>query len=479
MKKRLLSSILLCFIAVGLVMAQQKPTLTSEDYKIWQRLSADQISNNGTWVAYQISTEGGEDTLYLRNMETDSLYKEAYGSGIQFTPDSKYAVYRIGVSKKQQEALEEKKQPLHYKMALLDLSTGQKVTYQEVSSFRLPEKGHCLVMTMYPPKDFKGKGQDMVLMNLNDRSTRTVGNVSEFAFNKGGTHLAYIVQPVTALGNGTELLDLASMKTRTLASDTVAFSNLSWEKDGNSLAFLKTIKSEDYEEEGCEVLVFRNVAKGEGPQILNPINHQGFPASMRITTGRLAWADDESAISFGLKEWTRKEKKADPGKKDEGDSTGVEKVKPKNPVAKPDKKEKLPGVDVWHWRDPEIQPRQQKTYTMDKNRSFLTVWNLSSNQCLQVADTLYESASLSGDYKNAWVYGGKRYEPQFRLNYNDYYLVNLETGQRKLVMEHHTGYWAGSPAGKFILYFSENNWWTYNLSTHQRINLTGSMEQPF
>ncbi len=478
MRKIALLLLLALFANASVVQAQEKKSLTPADYKTWERLQGALISQDGLWIAYQIANEEGADTLYIKGYAKDTLYREAYASGLQFSPDSKFAVFRIGVSKKEQEALEEKKQPLRYQMGILDLMTGKRQVVKEVSSFRLPEKGPWLAASMYPPKDFKGKGTDLLLMNLETGSSRTLGNVSDYGFNKPGDFLSYIVQPVNPTGHGVELLDLKNQSIRILNSDTVSFTQLTWEKDGVSLAFMKTVKSDDFEEENHQILVIRNVYKNSLPEIFNPLSHHGFPDKMRVAANRLTWSDDEKSMIFGIRPWTPKEKKKDRSKPEVKDSTATQDVK-KVDKAMPAKDEKLPGVDVWHWRDPQIQPRQQKTYSQDSNRSFLSVWNLESGLFMQVADSVYEQAGIANNQPFGWISGGKKYEPQFRLTYQDYLRVDLRTGARELILERHTGYLNGSPGGGYILYFSDNNWWSYHLSTGTHTNLTATAPVPF
>jgi len=134
MKTKLLTILLFaCFCYFANSQTQQKNPLTKEDYKKWERLSGQTISPDGSWVCYRIQPDEGNDSLYLKSTKTDSLYKEAFGSGLIFSPDSRWAAWRIGVSRKTEEDMLEKKQPVHYKMAFMDLQTGKKSVFKEVS----------------------------------------------------------------------------------------------------------------------------------------------------------------------------------------------------------------------------------------------------------------------------------------------------------------------------------------------------------
>jgi len=489
----------------GSIAAQEKKTLTTEDYKQWERLSSATISQDGVWVGYRITLNEGNDTLFIVNSQTDSIFKEAFGTGLQYSADSKWAAYRIGVSQKKQEQMQEKKESVRYKLALLNLQTGEKTIYKEVSSFSFPRNGHHMVMNTYKAKGSKAKGNSIVLLNLETGKMRTIGNVTQHSFNKKGDFLAYITQPDSPVGQGVEVFDLRDYSIKILASDTCSFSNLTWQKEGESLAFLHQIENEDYEEDNQQIYAFRNVYKGFNEEVFSPCKMDAFPEGMRVEKSRLQWADDQSALFFGIKDWnmTKKAKKKleekekegeddkdakkddeDTGKDEKGEGEGEEKGKDKEKDDK-DKKEvkkddaKLPGVDVWHWKDPYIQPRQQKTYNQDKNFTLLSMWNIDDKRFLQIADTITKHASLTGDQKMAYVNTKEPYEPQFRMTYADYSLMDLSTGVKTPILTNFTGYLLPSPSGNYLVYFKDNNWWSLDLASKKHTNLTGDLGVPF
>jgi len=478
------------------IYAQGKKTLTTEDYDQWQSLRSAVISQNGIWTAYQITVAEGNDTLFIVNTITDSVYEEAFGSRLQFTADSKFATYMIGVSKKEKEKLTKAKKSVHYKLAILNLESGEKDIYPEVSSLTLPKEGPYVILNMYKAKDSKAKGTDRVLYNLKDKSMRTLGNITSMSFNKTGNLLAYITEPANAVGYGVEVIDLNKNTTRILASDTTSFSRLSWEKEGRSLAFFHLLKNKDYKEDSYEIIAYRNVGKDWNKEVFNPCQMNGFPEMMRVSNSRIQWAEDMSSVFFGIQkqelsdkkkkeirkeeEDAKKEAEADKdGEQDEEQEGEKEKDGDKDKKKDIKKDEKLPGVDIWHWKDPEIQPRQKMTYNSDKNFSFLCMWDLDANSFRQISDSTLRDVRLTGDQKFAIVSSEEPYEPQFRMTYADYYIMNLKTGDRKELLKNFTGAMLASPDGKYVLYFKDRNWYSYDIESAAHVNLTGSQGVPF
>ncbi len=470
------------------VFAQDAKTLKPEDYDQWQRLSSSVISQDGIWVGYSVVPAEGNDTLFIVNTMTDTVYTEAFGSRPQFSPDSKYALYMIGVSKKKKEQMEKSKKTMHYKLAILNLESGKKDIYPEVSSVSLPKDGSFVLLNMYKAKEVKTKGGDKVLMNLESRSMRTLGNITSASFNKAGELLAYITEPANAVGYGVEVLDLDKNIIHILGSDTSKYSGLSWEKEGQSMAFFHELKSEDFEEENYEIIAYRNINKGWNKEVLNPTEIDGFPENMRIANSRIQWSEDEERVFFGVQSWTPKKEEEVKGKKEKVEKEEEEEVKGEKEKGEEDvksKKEKkkddgkLPGVDVWHWKDSKIQPRQKMTYRTDKNFAFQCVWDLEANSFRQITDSIYRKSRFTGDQRYSLIFSEKPYEPQFKLTYSDYQLMNLASGQKTDILTEFTGMISPSPDGEYLVYFKDKNWYTYNIATRKHTNLTGELDIPF
>ena len=130
MQKRLGYCLLLCLFILSATQAQQKKWLTPDDYGKWQSIGAMDMSPNGEWVAYQITVQEDNDTLYIKNRVTDSLYKMAFASAPEFSKDNQWIAFRVGLPFKEAEKLRDQSKPIEYKMGLLNLGTGKKEMIQ-------------------------------------------------------------------------------------------------------------------------------------------------------------------------------------------------------------------------------------------------------------------------------------------------------------------------------------------------------------
>ena len=207
---------------------------------------------------------------------------------------------------------------------------------------------------------------------------------------------------------------------------------------------------------------------------------------MRIYSGSgLMLSNDMTTAFFGLKKWTvnplaKKEDKKPGDSLTQKDSVRIDSTRA---LVKKGPADKLAPVDVWHWKDPEIQPRQKITYRQDTVFSYLSAWNMDNNTFFQLAKELAPQAEINGNQKYVLVYTDKKYRPAFKEDYADAYLVNVKTGEEKLIFEKVIqGYYnfpQSSPDGKYFIYFKDKNWWSYNVASGKNINLTGDVKTDF
>ncbi len=436
------------------------PVLQKKDYDQWQILYTTDISPDGSWIAYRIKRVEGNDTLFITSVKPapDTTYAFAFGSGIRFSRNSEWAAFSIGYPEKEIEAKMEKHQPVKYKMMLLHLADGKTQLFKEIESYDFARTSGFLAMKTYKPEKSKAKGSDLLLRNLQTGATQNFGNVTEWKFNKPGDRLAWITDAANKNGNNVSLLNLAENRITILASDTSTFRKLSWEREGHALAFLQAVYDTSFAQPTHHVIAFRDIYHPGNKTVIAPEKISNFPDSMRIKESYAPrWSKDLSVLYFGIDKWSPAKKK--------------EKKKKK-------KKEKEPGVDIWHWKDDPVQPAQKKRYGMDKNFSYLCAWDMNGKRFHRITDEHMRNARLTGDGKHVLVWTEKPYQPQFKLTYADYYLADPLTGARKEVIKHQALRVTPSPGGKYLMYFRDKNWWTYDIASGKTVNLTTSLPVP-
>ncbi len=454
MKKSLFLTVIILILAGSLPLSAQKKNLTRDDYAQWQNLSSYSISDDGTWVSWNITLVEGDDTLYVKSLSGDKSYKFVLATAPQFTNDSKWLAARINLSDKAQEKLREQKKPVRSKVLLLNLLTGDKRIFDEVSSFSFTRNSKHLIMNGYA--DEKSKTEDVYLYNLASGTLKNIGNVKEYSVNKRGDRLAYIIDAVGTMGNGVELFNLDNYAVRVIDNDTTTYTDLSWEKEGTGFTFLKAFADTAYVEKNYKLFAVRDIYGNINVKSFSPKGSSTIPSGMRVReTYTPGLSKDMKIAYFGVYKWTPKPARA---KKSSAD-------------------DKLPGVDIWHWQDDPIQPQQVKEYERsDKDFTYLFAWNIESGKVFRITDDEFEDASITGDGAHVLISTDKPYRPEFRLTHYDYQITDPTTGIRKPVISNFTSMYGSSPSGKYLVYFKDKNWWVYDINKDEHRNVTSGIQ---
>ncbi|MBW3535322.1 MAG: hypothetical protein KY453_08930 [Gemmatimonadetes bacterium] len=166
-----------------------------EDFGRWERLGQAELSPDGRWLATGIGRVSEEDELRVQPVaDPDSVIVVPYGSAATFSEDGRWLAFSVGMSEDAREALRKRDEPVRDDLGLVDLTTGERTTVEDVASFAFSGDGRWLAMRRYPPQgEREADGVDVVVRDLADGTDLSLGNVSEYAWRDGGALLAMIV----------------------------------------------------------------------------------------------------------------------------------------------------------------------------------------------------------------------------------------------------------------------------------------------
>ena len=457
-------TILLTLLLSSLTNAQ-KQKLEPDDYSQWQRITTTDLSPDGNWFAYNISLVDGDGWLNIKKVGSDTTgtHKFMHGARPQFSNNSKWAAFLIGVSEDKQKKLEKQKKQPRYKLGLMNLETAKVDTFTNIQSFQFADNGKFLAMKKYKAKEVKTDGSDLILRDLTTGTNQLIGNVSDYAFNDGGTKLAVLLDSNEDLGNGAHLYNLSSGAVKVLDSDTTTYKDLAWNEDGTALAFLKENENKGFENPTHRIYAYKNLQNSIKQQVFDQQQRSSFPDSMRIVDYRsLEWSEDNNTIFFGIKQWDPKKEEA---KQDSAQKKLNEDLEPSN-------------VEVWHWQDEQIMPQQEVMSNQLKRDNHLSAWHLDEERFVQLGTEKLEDLQLTGDQQHAVAYDTGPYEPTFEEEWKDVYLMNTSSGESKKILDKHE-FVQTSPDGNYLLYFKDQNWWTYDISADKHRNLTQGIDTRF
>ena len=453
--------------AVLLAGQAEKKILTLDDYPEWKHIQEVTISDNGDWITYGYRPNGGDVTLYIKNLDDGKIYDVAVGSGPKISKDSRWAAYKISPSKEEAKKLRKEKKPVTTKVELLDLSSGDKVTYANASYFVFSnDSGFFAAKKDKTDKEAKHDGTDLVLRNLRTGLDLNIGNVGNFLFNYDGNMLAYTIDADKKAGNGVYVLVLESGAIRPLDSGEADYAQLTWDDNGrnpldgfpkgNALAVLKGKKPEKSVQKENQLLVFTGMNTDSLAKIVyNPADDKSFPEGMVLSEkGALTWSEDNSRIYCGIKEQAPEPEKSE------------------DPVA---------SVDVWHWKDERLQSVQMVQANRDKQFTYRSVFLMKTKQFVPLTDEAMRTIDVGRVGK--WAVG--RDNKKYRADVNrgrstaDYYRIDLDTGERTLIIEELPVRMGMDPDGRYFLYFRDGHFWVYDLDKDKHTNISESAPVSF
>ncbi len=484
MKERFIFLMVLVFFSIELFAQNvSKKPLDHSVYDGWKDLKSQVISENGNWVAFEIDPQQGDGMLYLYDV-TNGVYDSVQrGVKPQFSPSGKWLAFSIKpqfdtVRKAKLDKVKKDKMPKD-SLGILLTKEGKLIKYARLKNFKAAKEDSdwlaIWLENMKPPKDtatadttnakkkkdkfFKKSGR-LVLLNPVTGDSALFKHVSKYAFSENGATCAM----VQLSGDSIDSVRVSVYNTADKTFDEIFaaagfVANVSLSRRGHQLAFTysaDTAKNKAYE------LMYYNLKKGKlitvsGEDFSHL--HKGWSVSK---DGSIYFNEAGDELYFG------QAPKPEPEPKDT--LTDDEKV----------------SIDVWTWHDDYLQPMQNLRKKQELKRNYTTVYFPKSGKVVQLADEDLEQVSI--DKKANGKYLLAQNDKPYRLQtswdgywHKDIYLVNRETGERKLILPKRDSRVILSPNQQFVLWYNmqDSSWNSYNIKEGKSINLTKQLNVAF
>ncbi|HYT75840.1 MAG TPA: prolyl oligopeptidase family serine peptidase, partial [Vicinamibacterales bacterium] len=371
------------------------------------------------------------------------------------------------------------KKPLHRRLSLLNLSTGELSTIEGVESFAFSADGRQLLMRRYAPERAPRTDADpaaaadpedvpgatTVVRDLTSGRDTTFGNVADAAWQTKGVLLAIAIAAEDRAGNGVQVFDPVSATLRVLDSGSSRYLGLTWRKDADDLAVLKSNADERRDGATYSILAWTGVGTAAERK------HQYDPSADRtlgfdrrlVAFRRPVWSDDGAAIFVGVGAWAAK---SPAPKKD----TDLDAGDPST-------------VDVWHARDIDVMPKQKIGAVRDRQRSVLAAWSLDRPALTILGRDFYEQVvplkAHNLAYAVSWTDGALE-RSWGRFGNATISLVDISTGERRKVADRvDDRRVTASPDGKYILFFADGQISTIDTARRAVVNISRAAPTSF
>ncbi len=442
-----------------------KKVLGLADIGRWKRIDNAALSADGAWMSYVYAPNEGDDTLFVRQLGGAKVYSIPVGSAPQFSDDSRFVGYFVSPPSEGRGggrggrggggrggAAVPFAGAAARRFEVLDLTTGDKYPVPDAASFKFSKGSKFVaVRTNKANAAAKQNGADVVLRELSTGLTQNIGNVNLYDFDQSGRFLGYTVDAAERVGNGVYVIDLGTHQSRVLSSATADFDLLTWDEKSASLAVLRGDKKKENVLRDNVLLVWRDVGSAESHAVeYDPTKDPSFPKSYVVSEmSPLRWTRDGSRVYVGIKE---------------------------QEAERPTTSEPQANVDVWHWKDAEVQSVQIVRVAQERRATLPAVFNVATGKLVRVSDETMRNVTPTPDPR--WAIGridtAYRNEVQWGGTKSDYYRVNTETGERSPIASGLARTMGSSPDGKWFLYLKSGKVVAYSTETGRSTTLGAS-----
>jgi len=140
------------------------------------------------------------------------------------------------------------------------------------------------------------------------------------------------------------------------------------------------------------------------------------------------------------------------------------------------------NVDIWHVDDERLQSVQIVRADRDRAQTFRSVVHLDDTgapRFVRLADETMEDLDVSDDGRTAIGRDDRAYRSDWLPSYADYYRVDVETGERTLLLERQLRTLGFDPEGENWLYWKDGHVWSYRFDGDEHANLTAAAPVSF
>lgn len=492
--------------ALGLLNAGAKKPLDHDAFDSWKAVRTAQPSNDGQWAAYMIVPQEGDAVLTLRNTRTGKEIKIDRGYDPAFTADSRWAAALIKpFYADTRKAKIDKKKDFDLpqdSLAIVDLRTGRVEKIARVISYKLGEKGGDWIAwrscdtTYIKPKHLKDKevGRPLIVRNLTSGLQTRLAWAATYTFSKDGQHLAVTTKPAKADSTATTsvwlynlpdtvpalLLDKMAFTGRPAFADTndkIAFTaSTDSVKTGTKRGklYYGTLRGADTSVEEVSTLQAVNDGKypvPRQPRITDESKRDSIMRAMREKVAALA-GDSIFVNQYSTVAFSRDGKRL---------IVGVA------PYVAPDDTTivdfEQAQLDIWRWDAPYTPPQEKEKLKSLRENCYPIVINLADWKQQLICSSPLETVVAPDEWNADWALVRDPSENIISQQWNymaaeDLYIVNVLTGEKRKVTSTSIGNSDISPAGKYICWFADRNYYSYDIATGRTACISENIEYP-
>lgn len=496
----------------------EKKPLSHDVYDGWKNIGRQQLSANGKWISWEVNPQQGDGWLYLKDIESDKTDSISRGSHPSFSPGSNYLAFYIKPPASQiRQAKAERRMEAEMPddtLAIYVLSTNTKIYIDRVKSFAIA-KTESDWMVWHLERDMLSSSEKSDLLSTGNRpgNTNTEGtmlvifnpltgekhkfpNVIHYSLSNNGMLAAFIQakdnQNHSAASDHPQVDDTTDHQYPIQENTTIKVFNTNTRTTITIFGSTGRALSITTCDKGNQAAFLFSQSKNNDNSSVNKLPRvydlwywkNGDTTALEIVTPTTAgmpegWSVSENCeLNFAAK----------------GDKLffGTAEIPQPNPEDTLLTEEKH-RLDIWHYKEPLIQPQQLVELRNEQRRTYTAVYHIEDNKMVQLADRQVPDVTALQRGEGNLELGTSTLPYQIQNsfesgNYADVYLVDVHTGDRRLVLRKYRGSshlsTLGdariSPGGKYLIWYSQadSNWYSLSLFENLMRNITTGIPRP-
>lgn len=452
----------------GLPAQESKIPVDHTVYADWKNVGSQQLSNDGGWVSYEINPQyRGDGWLYLKRVGSNAIDSVARGTNASFSPNSNFLVFKVepqaGVVRQARADNESRPHDSLFIWTFSDMSI-EKI--HGVKSFSTASEVSDWIVYHMEEKENdnedepESEGTELVVFNPVTGDKHSFTNIDGYTFSSNGTLVAMteiVKEPVHK--TTIRVFNTLSGSAHTIFEGEGETARLTTDNEGNQAAFLFTSDEEEPKVYDLYHWESNNSIASKVVGADSPGMPEGWSPSENSSPG---FSENGSRLYFGTA----------PAPEPEPEDTLLS-----------DEKYSL---DLWHYKDPLIQPQQLVQRQRELRRTYLAVFHIGEGRMVQLAREDMPDLSIIKD-GDADIALGSSHLP-YRIittwsasNYRDYYLVDVNSGESEMILERDLFHTSLSPDGTYLLNYSylDSSWYAISVEDRKKVNLTGDIPHEF
>lgn len=457
-----------------LTVSAEKKTLDHTSFDNWKSVKNHTISNNGNWAAFSVNPQEGDGLLTFFNTKDGKKVNLERGYNPAFTSDGKWGVALIKpLYNETREGKIAKKKDFnlpHDSLAIVDLSRLTVTKVANVTGYKVGEKGgewiaYMSCDTVYiSPKQLSDKncGKPLVVCHLPTGAEKVTKWVDSYTISKDGSKIAVNIKKAakdSLATDGIGVMFLPDTSYVFLDRDKKFYGTPVFDENGTQLAY---VSSNDSVESGTKMAM---------------VCYSNLNAPMR--------APKEFALK--MKDSKGEELRPNQFTMPKFSYNGKRLIAGVAPVVAPDDTTRYDfetaELDIWRWDAPYTPPQEKHRLSEIKEHNFPVVIELKD-----------EKTRLVTDNPLALVEDGNRWDGDYVLVLDpseniisqqwDYYadatmrVLNLQNGELKEVGKSWTEEVGMSPGGRYVSWYKDKIYYTYNVATGTVKNISEKVPYP-